>query len=223
MEFVLDIVVVLLATLGILLSLVLVMPLSVSTHGEVSASGLSGSFGLKVRWALGVLGFDIVPGQQTLRLFGVPVWRSGPSPEREKSRKKDTAKRRARRVRRERNNGPLWFWQNRDRLLAAGLTMLRTLHLRGRVHGIVGLSEPDDTIWLALAIYAVADRLPEDTLDIEVDYTDLTLELEGRLSAWAIPLHVLGVGLLLFIFDRTARHAVIGAPAFKPPLTGEST
>ncbi|HRE91260.1 MAG TPA: hypothetical protein PK095_19235, partial [Myxococcota bacterium] len=160
------------------------------------------------------------------RLFGLRVWRSSG---RKEPADKDP-RRRAKRVRRarkdkrrsrRRNNGPLWFWQHRDALLRALLRLVSTLHLRGRVEGAVGLSEPDDTIWLALAIHALADRLPEGTLDLDVDYTDLTLEVSGRLSSWVVPLHVAAVGLALVTFDRTTRHAVFGAPPQKIPLTGE--
>lgn len=226
MELLGHILLVLLIALGVLVGLIVVMPLSVQARGSVSASALTATFGLKVRWAFGVLGLDLDPSGQVIRLFGLQVWRSKSS---EKAEKKDPKKgarkvakvRRARKNRRSRNNGPLWFWQHRDELLQTLLRLLSTLHLRGRVEGLVGLEEPDDTIWLALAIHAVSDRLPEGTLALDVDYTDLALEVEGRLSAWAVPLHVAVVGLLLLIFDRTTRHAVFGAPPQKIPLTGE--
>lgn len=226
MELLGDILLALLIALGVFIGLLLVMPLSVQARGAVSASALTATYGLKVRWAFGVLGLDLDPAGQVFRLFGFKVWRSNISKE---PKKKDPRKRarkvrkvrRARKGKRSRNNGPLWFWQHRDELLQTLLRLLSTLHLRGRVEGLVGLEEPDDTIWLALAIHAVSDRLPEGTLALDVDYADLALEVEGRISAWAVPLHVAAVGLALITFDRTTRHAVFGAPAQKIPLTGE--
>lgn len=223
MELLGDILLTLLIALGALLGLVLVMPLSATAHGAVSASALTATFGVKVRWAFGVLGLDVDPSGLVLRLFGFKVWRSshGKSSDKKDPRERARKVRRARRRKRSRNNGPLWFWHHRDELLRTLLRLLSTLHLRGRVEGLVGLEEPDDTIWLALAIHAVADRLPEGTLALDVDYADLALELEGRLSSWVVPLHVAAVGLVLLTFDRTTRHAVFGAPAQKVPLTGE--
>lgn len=229
MELLGHILLALLIALGVLIGLVLVLPLSVQARGAVSASALTATYGLKVRWAFGALGLHVDPSGQAIRLFGFRVWRSNNN---KKSEKKDPEKRarhvrkvrkvrRARKGKRSRNNGPLWFWQHRDELLQTLLRLLSTLHLRGRVEGLVGLEEPDDTIWLALAIHAVSDRLPEGTLALDVDYADLALEVEGRISAWAVPLHVVAVGLFLLTFDRTTRHAVFGAPAQKIPLTGE--
>lgn len=226
MELLGHILLALLITLGVFIGLVLVMPLSVQARGSVSASALTATFGLKVRWAFGVLGLDVDPTGQVVRLFGFRVWRSNTQKRSEKKDPKERARkvrkvRRGRKNKRSRNNGPLWFWQHRDELLQTLLRLLSTLHLRGRVEGLVGLDEPDDTIWLALAIHAVSDRLPEGTLALDVDYADLALEVEGRISAWAVPLQIAAVGLFLLTFDRTTRHAVFGAPAQKIPLTGE--
>lgn len=229
MELLGDIFLSLLVALGALLGLVLVMPLSVQAQGAVSASAFTATFGLKVRWAFGALGLDVDPSGQVFRLFGIKVWRSSTRNKTEKKNPRERARqvrkvrkvRRDRKKKRSRNNGPLWFWHHRDELLQTLLRLLSTLHLRGRVEGLVGLEEPDDTIWLALAIHAVSDRLPEGTLALDVDYADLTLEVEGRLSAWVVPLHVAAVGLALITLNRTTRHAVFGAPAQKIPLTGE--
>lgn len=226
MELLGDILLSLLVALGALLGLVLVMPLSVQARGAVSASALTATFGLKVRWAFGALGLDVDPSGHVFRLFGLKVWRSSTRKKTEKKNPRERARqvrkvRRDRKNKRARNNGPLWFWHHRDELLKTLLRLLSTLHLRGRVEGLVGLEEPDDTIWLALAIHAVSDRLPEGTLALDVDYADLTLEVEGRLSAWVVPLHLAAVGLALITLNRTTRHAVFGAPAQKIPLTGE--
>lgn len=225
MELLGDIFLSLLVALGALLGLVLVMPLSVQARGAVSASALTATFGLKVRWAFGALGFDVDPSGQVFRVFGLKVWRSSTRKKSEKKNPRERARQvrkvRDRKSKRARHNGPLWFWHHRDELLQTLLRLLSTLHLRGRVEGLVGLEEPDDTIWLALAIHAVSDRLPEGTLALDVDYADLTLEVEGRLSAWVVPLHLAAVGLALITLNRTTRHAVFGAPAQKIPLTGE--
>lgn len=226
MELLGDILLSLLVALGALIGLVLVMPLSVQARGAVSASALTATFGLKVRWAFGALGLDVDRSGQVFRLFGIKVWRSSNRNKTEKKNPRERARqvrrvRRDRKKKRARNNGPLWFWHHRDELLKTLLRLLSTLHLRGRVEGLVGLEEPDDTIWLALAIHAVSDRLPEGTLALDVDYADLTLEVEGRLSAWVVPLHLAAVGLALITLNRTTRHAVFGAPAQKIPLTGE--
>lgn len=210
MSVLVDILLVLSVTLGSLLVLVLIAPLHLRAGGEVDGEALHASYALRVRWALGILGLDLASGERpTLRLFGIPIARF--TPDKRRTRRKD--KKREKRAKSEKSEetdarrgpGLVWFFRQRHHLWRLALRMLATLHLRGRVSGAVGMPEPDDSVWLALALNQLDARLPPGTLDLEVDYSDAVLDLEGRLTSWLIPGHVLVVGLALYFFSDLGR------------------
>lgn len=220
MEVVFDILAALAMTVGALVVLLLVAPVSLRVSGAVSASEMSGRYAISGRWALGVLGVDVAKGRRaTVRLLGIPVWRARDgSKERARGGRRDgkrdgrrEAKRRAKRVRRvRRRNGLVWWWHQREVLWGSVMRVVGTLHVRGRVEGLVGLAEPDDTIWLALALDALEQRLPEGTLALEVDYGDAALEVEGEVRSWLVPVQVLAVALGVYL-RPTVRRALRGA------------
>ncbi len=205
MELLVDILLVLLAVVGVLVALVLVAPLHVRAAGEVDAEAFHASYRLRVRWALGLLGLDIAKGERTtLRLFGLPIARlasDDASPKRRKARKKPRKKTRKSRP----GPGLIWLMRHRRDLWNNVLRLIGTLHIRARITGAIGLPEPDDTVWLALALDQLEARLPESTLDLEVDYSDAVFDLEGDVSTWVIPLQVLVVGLVLYLFTDLGR------------------
>ena len=172
MDLLASILLTLFAALGVLLAALLVMPLSASVEGAVDAETLQGRLLLRARWAFGLLGLDYAVGRgATLRLFGLPVARvaSGGRSARKAASKPKRAKKPKTSKRPRRKRGARWAWGHRQILLRAALRLLGTLHIRGRVSGVVGLPEPDDTVWLGLALYRVAARLPAGTLDLDLD------------------------------------------------------
>jgi len=207
MEVIVDVLVVLGAVVGSLLVLVLVAPISVSARGEIDAEAFHASYIARVRWALGLVGLDLASGARpTLRVLGVPVARiserrEGSSPRRQKDKGKDA------KAQDDTPSGPglVWLFRQRRELWRLVLRLVSTLHLRGRVSGAVGMPEPDDTVWLALALNQLDQRLPAGTLDVDVDYSDAVMDLEGRLTSWAVPAHVIAVGLALYFFSDLGR------------------
>jgi hypothetical protein len=205
MDLLVDILLVLLAVVGVLVALALVAPLHVRASGEVDAESLHAAYRFRVRWALGLLGLDVTKGERTtLRLCGLPIARlasDDASPKRRKSRKKPRKKPRKSRP----GPGLIWLMRHRQELWNNVLHLIGTLHIRARITGAIGLPEPDDTVWLALALDQLEARLPDSTLDLEVDYSDAVFDVEGNVSAWVIPLQVLVVGLVIYLFTDLGR------------------
>ena len=206
MAIVLDIIIVLALILLGLLAIVLIAPLHVRASGDVDAESLHAAYRLRIRWALGLLGLDLASGNRpTLRLLGLPIYRfpTDTTPSRRETRK--SRKSRPAEPRTRRSQSALWLLRRRQDLWRHVLRLLSTLHLRARITGAIGLPEPDDTVWLALALDQLEARLPDSALDLEVDYSDAVFDLEGDVSAWAIPLQVLIVGLALYLFTDLGR------------------
>lgn len=202
MDVVASILLTLLTVLGVLVAVVLVAPIALRVEGAVDGEALDGRLAVRARWALGLLGLDYDVGRgATLRLLGLPVARPRPG-DRDQRRQKKRAKRARREARRRRpkkERGASWAWRHRQVLTRALLRLLGTLHLRGAIVGVVGLPEPDETAWLDVALRQVRARTPPGLVDVDVDYTDAVLDLEGRVSSWVIPAHTLLVALLLLL------------------------
>lgn len=206
MELVLDIAYVLALTLLAMLVLVLFAPLHLRASGDVDLESLHAAYRIRLRWALGVLGLDLASGERpTLRLFGLPIARFASDSSPSKAARKARKEKQSPRPRTRRGQGALWLLRRRQDLWRLALRLLSTLHLRARIAGAIGLPEPDDSVWLALALDQLEARLPESTLAVEVDYSDAVFDLEGSVTAWAIPLHVLVVGLALYLFTDLGR------------------
>jgi len=196
----------LLAVVGVLLALLLLAPLSASAAADVDSDAFHGHLGLRFRWAFGLLGLDFELGRGgTLRVLGFPVKRlrrDTPSPDTRPPKKP-----RKHRTRKPRKRGPRWAWRHRHVLWQAALRILATLHVRGHVRGVIGLAEPDETVWLGLALIQLEARLPVDTIDLDLDYTDAIVDVEGRLTSWIVPAHALLVALSVY-FSPDLRRAL---------------
>lgn len=203
MDVIASILLTLLTVVGVLVAVVLVAPIALRVDGAVDGEALDGRLAVRARWALGVLGLDYALGRgATFRVLGVPVARVGPGGDREAKREKKRrkqARRERRRRRPKKSRGAGWAWRHRRLLQRALLRLLGTLHLRGHVHGVVGLPEPDETAWLDVALRQLRARTPPGLIDVDVDYTDAVLDLEGRVSSWLIPAHPLLVALGLLL------------------------
>jgi hypothetical protein len=89
--------------------------------------------------------------------------------------------------------------------------LARPLRLQVRIAGTVGTGDPADMVLLA-AIARAAGDLPSVELDLEWDWVDEALELDGELSAriWVGHLLCAAVALFLRRENRAALRAVRG-------------
>jgi hypothetical protein len=188
--------------LGALLLLVLLVPLSLRARGGVHGETADGA--IDVRWGGGVVRLTAGSGGSgRLRVFGWPVWRVGARPAR-------AGKPRTGESRGEGASGWRRFaaaWTHRRTLWPAFRRLLGTLHLRGRVAGTVGLADPADTAAL-YGLLATLDRGNERlALDVDCDWMDETVELDGTVRGLLWPLHAATVGLALWA-RRDVRRAL---------------
>ena len=188
-----------------LLLLVLLVPLSVRAHGGVHGERAGGR--LDVRWGGGVI--RVTAGTEEIgrvRVLGLPLFRVGGGRRREKprpERKKDERRKEKGSQRRMRLGEA---WGHRRTLWMAGRRMLGTLHLRGRIEGTVGLADPSDTAILhgLLATVGGGRRL---AVDVDCDWMDETLELDGTLRGFVWPPQAAVVLLVLWL-RRDVRRAL---------------
>jgi len=196
-----DILLVLLTIVGVLVLLVLVMPISVRASGAAADSELE--LELRGSWAFGLFAvrWRMFHGA-AVYLFGARVARIRPdTPEKKAETRRKRAEKKARKAERalrkrqkpKKKRGPTWAWRHRRTLWRATLRVIRTLHIDGRVAGVVGMSDPDHTAWLGVAIDQLADRLPPGTIDVEVDYMDEVLAVGGHIQSRVWPIEVLVV------------------------------
>ncbi|PKN59478.1 MAG: hypothetical protein CVU56_00155 [Deltaproteobacteria bacterium HGW-Deltaproteobacteria-14] len=199
MAVVADILLALLTVVGALALLVLLMPLSVRARG--AADGLDLVFEVRGSWGFGFISvrwraFEAA----TLHILGIRVARlRRATPEareakRQKARERAEARaRKGKLPKKKKNRGLFWSVRHRRTLWRAALRMVRTLHLEGRVAGVVGMPDPDETAWLGLALGELEARLPPGVLDVAVDYTDEVLAVGGHLRSRIWPAEVLVV------------------------------
>jgi hypothetical protein len=191
-----------LGLLGLALLLVLV-PVHARARGRVRLEGdgedrLEGAF--RVAWGGGLLAFTgSLEEGLWFRVLGLRLKRLRPSKDEPPGREE-----RAPREKRRGGRGGSWLWRHRAALLRAGRRLLRTLHLEGRLWGVLGTDDPAD---LAL-VHGLLGALSAGGLAtaVECDYLEARLDLEGelRLRAWPAETLVIALGLLLRPELRTA-------------------
>jgi hypothetical protein len=180
-----------LAVVGIILAAVLLVPVHVRAEGRVR--GLSAAGWARARWGFGFISIRANPETGVaLYWLGLRVWRlkmkGHKKPEPEKKKKEKQADR-----------GFGWFWRNRRMFFWMAGRMYRTLHLKGRMAGTVGLGDPADTAYLWMFINLLEDRVPGLELDVRCDWQDEALDLNGNLRAWIWPVQVLLVAAFTFL------------------------
>ncbi|TNF30257.1 MAG: hypothetical protein EP329_14010 [Deltaproteobacteria bacterium] len=199
MGVVADLLLVLLTVVGVLVLLVLVMPITLRARGV--AEGTDVALEVRGSWAFGALSVRWrMSDGAALHLFGLRVHRIRPdSPEERAEKRRKRAEKKARKAERARlkkkkkKRGPGWTWRHRRTLWRAVLRVVRTLHIDGRVAGVVGMADPDHTAWLGVALDELAARLPDGALAVEVDYMDEVLAVGGHLQSRVWPIEVLVV------------------------------
>jgi len=210
-----DILLVLLAVLGVLIALVVSMPIAASARGALDDDGAT--LEARLSWAFGLVSVGYVRGEGgRVRVLGLPLARVGGrprDPERARRQREERARRRAARQAKrgdKPSRGALWWWWHRYTLLAALERALAALHLRGHIGGVVGLADPDETAFVAFAIDRIAARLPEGVIDVGVDFTDDVVLLEGHARLWVWPPQALWV-LLAVRYGKDMRRALRAA------------
>ena len=198
MSLLLTILLWILAVVGIILAVVLLVPVHIRARGRVQ--GLSVSGWARARWGFGFISIKADP-QTGVALYwlGLRVWRfkmkghEEPKPEKKKKEKA--------------GRGSGWFWRNRRMLFWMAGRMYRTLHLKGRIAGTVGLGDPADMAYLWMLLWQLEGRVPGLELSVECDWQDEALELDGDVRAWVWPLQVLLVAAFTFL-RRDVRRAL---------------
>jgi len=202
MSLLLTILLWILATVGIILAVVLLAPVSIRAAGRVQ--GLSASGWARASWAFGFLSFraDSKSGV-ALYWLGLRIWRfkmkwhKESRPEKKKKEKKEKKP----------DKGFGWFIGNRRMFTWMAGRMFRTLHLRGRISGRVGLGDPADMAWLWMFLWQMEARVPGLELPVECDWQDEVLDLEGNIRAWVVPVHM-GIVALFTFLRRDVRRAL---------------
>lgn len=177
--------------LGALLALLLLVPLDARAEGRIGEDVLDGR--VRVRWGGGVVSVRLSAQGGALYLFGIRLFRlkgdrGRPRPVREpeEPRRRDKRRRRA-----------LWYWRHRRTLLRAGLRLLRAVHPRGRLSGRIGLGDPTDDAAVHGLLAWARGRWPRLALDVECDWVEEVVELEGRVRAIIWPVELLVVLLVV--------------------------
>ncbi|MFO0745991.1 MAG: hypothetical protein U1F43_09995 [Myxococcota bacterium] len=214
---VLDILGWILLALAALLALLLVMPLRLRAEGAVDDEGWDGS--ARIAWAFGFLSLHADVDGMAFRIIGIPIMRRSwddaarraaarkakalsKPPKKKAAKPKPPREPRARR-------GLRWFLSHRGLLAKVAGRYVRALHLRGGVDGVVGMPDPSQTASVFQVLAALDALLPDGMLDVQVDWVEEVLDLEGRLGAWLWPLEVVVISLAL-VLDRKTWRALRG-------------
>jgi hypothetical protein len=174
------------AVLAVLLVL-LIVPIHVRAEGGIHGMSLSGK--AAIRWGWGLVSVRMAPGSGfTLHVLGIRIWTftgsDEPEPEKPEEPKKKGRK----------GPGLRWFLEYRRHAWKLLKRLLDTLRLRLRVTGELGLGDPADTALLA-ALLGELERSQELVeLEVQPDWLDETIELDGDLGARIWPIHI---GLIL--------------------------
>lgn len=198
------------AVLALALAL-LVVPLHLEVSGAADDERLEGRALARWGWWLMVLRADTDRGVD-LRLLGLRVWRlrrGAGRRARDQKRGRQKPKPETTPEKPTKSGGGLrGAWHNRHAALRLLRAVLRALPVRGWVVGRLGLSDPADTATLFTLLDAAIERSRAIEIDVEPDWLDEALELEGLIRVRVWPAQVLGAVLWLLVRDgRTRRGA----------------
>lgn len=173
--------------------------LALPIHGRVRGGVSEGepTFAVRIAWAFGLVSAEMERSGSFLRVAGLAVFRLRPWPGRPAGAHPENGHRAARegsaRAAARFRSGA----RKTTTLLRMGARLVRTFHLRLWLRGRVGTGDPAATAALA-ALTRAAGALPGVGLEVEVDWLEEVLEVEGEGSArvWAPELLAVA-GLLL--------------------------
>lgn len=208
---------ILLAVLGLVACIVgalIAVPFRVRAAGVLGDEAVHGA--AAGSWLFGLIGFYAATHQGVfLLLFGRPVHRFEPDDEEKKAEKKAKKKAKKDEKRRKKKEKKKkkpqkttgdriqWLLSHERTLGRLGLRSLATFRLRLRIEGTVGLGDPADTAALMMALRAIERRSPAAWIDVQPDYLDETIDLEGEVSARLWILAILGVAVRSLFEVRT--------------------
>jgi hypothetical protein len=193
-----------LAWLGIVLAglllLILFMPIKLEAVGSIKALGVSGR--VCVRWAFGFLSCMAASGQRVqVRLLGFPIHSFKPGSDDEKSEEKKQKKKQKKQKKAKKGLG--FFVRHRKALIGMFLRVLKAFHLRGQLSGVVGLGDPAVMAWLHVVGLQVPLHHKGFVWDVQPDYLEEVLDLQGSGQALFWPVQFGFIFLLFFLSRRT--------------------
>lgn len=200
---------VLLALLGVLLSLVLI-PFHV--RGRAAVHDSSPTAAARLHWAWGLVGVEFSMAGVFLRVLGLRVWRFRKKPkdaQEKRDEEEDDEEERD-----EKTKQPVLArlkaqWRHRQVLMRILKRFARPLRLRLRMSGVLGTGDPADTAMLMGALRLLSE-LPGVEVDVGCDWLDEEIELDVEGSARIWLLHLLGVAAAVLVVreNRAALRAV---------------
>jgi hypothetical protein len=200
----------LVALVSSLLLAVVVIPFVARGRGVLRDDEVSGV--IEGTWLFGAAGFayDSERGA-ALRLFGRPVWHFAMEDEEEKKQEAEPedrsaeAQKKRRRSKKSARQWLAWLRAHRATLLHLGGRLLGTLRLRLRLSGRLGLEDPADTAMVVTGLRAMGGLAEWAVLEVEPDFLDDEVDLEGEASARAWGLAVVWVLFCALFEVRTWR------------------
>jgi len=198
----LDLVLTLLGLMGWLLlallalaALVIALPFHLQAGGAVDSEQQEARLPLAaMAWARGSWAWGLISvGWRTdtggeVRILGLRVARLSRDGRAEDKKKKERKKK-------GKKYGARWALRHRRTMLGLLGRLFRALRLRLAVAGALGLGDPADTAILAELLRLAQHKLPGATLEIDIDYLDELLVLEGKVIGRVWLLHLAGIAL----------------------------
>lgn len=219
MSVLLSILLWILAVLGGLLLALLLLPFGLRAAGSVHQGRADGRFA--AGWAWGLISLRLARDGLTLRLLGLRIHRLQLGGGQRGRARQDEQKQKAEKDKQEKKEkkdkqdageqgGARGLLRHRRTLLRMIGRLIRALHVRGRLRGTVGLDDPADTAYVALLLALLAGRTRGLALEVDCDYTDEQIELDGWIGMriWIIELGLVALGLLLRKRNRRALRAM---------------
>lgn len=203
---VVDIILWVFVALVVLVALLVLMPLHFRARGYADDDeGVD--WGVRAAWAFGVVSLQAETAGIRLKLMGVTVhkeaWGASKDKREDKTEKKEKKKKKKKDSKKSRGLG--WAKKNRSLLWSIVQRFVGALHLSGHIRGDVGLDRPDETAQLHQFLVALSAILPRDFLQVNVNWVEPQVSLDGALRSWVWPIQVLGIALGLFLNTRTRR------------------
>ncbi len=208
---------------GALLALLLLMPISYRVRGAVDDEGLSAEECLwwhgGVRWAFGAVSLHAGPRTELMvRVFGVRVWRGSISGHNDdemteakrdkraaKKAKKDAKKAAKKHAKKRASYDSGQQWERLHVWLEILGRYAGALHLSGHAEGVIGMPYPDQTATVHQVLVTLDRTLPVDLSELEVDWIQESLFVEGQVRGWVWPLELVWVSLRVFLRADTRR------------------
>ena len=190
----------LLAVMALLL-LVFVLPFHLRAVGAVDSEQEAARLPLAAMayargsWAWGLLsiGWGTETGGE-VRVLGIRVARLEDDTDGEKKDKR-REKKRKKKEEKGKKYGARWAMRHRRTMLGLLGKVFGALRLRLHVSGVLGIGDPADTVILAELLRLAESELPGASLDIQVDYLDEVLVMDGELSGRIWLLGLAGMAL----------------------------